>query len=196
MIFLLMKVYFHIFFFNCFITVWNCLKLKKKKILCVSSLSSLFSGPQQHHSHRLWLQEGIYLLGGLNQAKWSKDQQNASQWEWPQGTAGFSYCDCMPYGALCHFTQDSLALLCMLPIQLLFMNLSLLYPAVFLFIIHLNYHTFCIVKMHNVLEFGIPSTVCCLSGSLSLFSRWWVHFILLCSKRNGFFFFCLQTTAC
>lgn len=94
---------------------------------------SLLLGSQQHHPHRFWLQEGIHLLGGLNPAKWSKDQQNAPQWEWPQGTTGFSCYDCMTYGALCHFTRDSLALLCLLSVKLVSNNLSLLCLAVFFF---------------------------------------------------------------
>ena len=100
----------------------------KLKVTCLHThaLSPVcFSGPQQHHPHRLWLQEGIHLLGGLNQADRSKDQQNAPQWEWPQGTSGFSHCDC-----LCHFLPKINWLYsCALPVQLGFMKFSFFCPA-------------------------------------------------------------------
>lgn len=84
-------------------SLFDCHRNKKWPFLYPCALSSVSSGPQQHHPHRLWLQEGIHLLGRLDQAEWSKDQQDAPQREWPQGTAGCSCCDFPPHGPLCLF---------------------------------------------------------------------------------------------
>lgn len=63
-------------------------------------ISSSFSGPQQYYPHWFRLQEGIYLLGRLNQAERPKNQQNASQWERPEGTERSRQCGRVPYGSL------------------------------------------------------------------------------------------------